>query len=79
MLERFTNMKEEFIIGASHNRKGNLDYGDCSKYLAYSIDSRVVGFRILASVVESFLDKPLTLGYREKSMVGCIRSKSTGC
>ena len=46
-------MEEEFIIGVSQNRKVNLGYGDCSKYLAYSIESQVVGFEIQASVVES--------------------------
>ena len=44
---------KEFIIGVSHNRKGNLGYGDSSKYLAYSIESQVVGFGIQASLVES--------------------------
>ena len=44
---------KEFIIGVSHNKKGNLGYGDCSKYLAYSIESQVVGFRVQASLVES--------------------------
>ena len=47
-------MEREFIIGVSRSMKGNLGYGDCSTYLAYSIESQVVGFRIQASVVESF-------------------------
>ena len=47
-------MEEEFIISVLHNRKGNLGYGDCSKNLAYSIESQVVGFGIQALVVESF-------------------------
>ena len=32
----------------------NFDYGTCSKYLAYSIESQVVGFIIQTSVVKSF-------------------------
>ena len=44
-------MEEEFITGVSHNRKGNLDYRDCSKYLAYSIESQIEGFGIQTSVV----------------------------
>ena len=36
------------------NRKGNLGYRDYSKYLAYSIESQLVGFGIQGSVVESF-------------------------
>ena len=47
-------MEEEFVVGVLHNREGNLGYGDCSKYLAYSIESQIVGFRIQASVAESF-------------------------
>ena len=31
-----------------------LGYGNCLKYLAYSIESGIVGFGIQASVVESF-------------------------
>ena len=34
-------MEEEFIISVLRNRKGNLGYGDCSKYLAYSIESQL--------------------------------------
>ena len=40
------NMEEEFITSELHNRKENFGYGTCSKYLAYSIESQVVGFRI---------------------------------
>ena len=39
-------MEKEFIIGFSHNRKGNLGYSDCSKYLAYSIESPFADFGI---------------------------------
>ena len=46
-------MEQELIIGVSHNRKGNLSYGDCSQNLAYSIESQVVGFGMQASVMES--------------------------
>ena len=46
-------MEEEFIIDISHNKKGNLGYGDCSKCLAYSIESQVVGFGIQVLAVES--------------------------
>ena len=35
-------------------QKGNVGYGDCSKYLAYSIDSQLVGFGMQGLVVESF-------------------------
>ena len=48
-------MEEEFILGVLDYRKGDLGYGDCSKYLAYSSESQVVGFGIQALVVESFL------------------------
>ena len=44
-------MEEELIIGVSHNRKGNLGYGDCSQNLAYCIESQVVGFGIEALVM----------------------------
>ena len=37
--------------GVLHNKRGNVGYGDCSKYLPYSIESRVAGFGIQASVV----------------------------
>ena len=47
-------MEEEFIISVLRNRKGNLGYGDCSKFLAYSIESQVAGFGIQSSVVEFF-------------------------
>ena len=47
-------MEEEFIVSVLRNRKGNLGYGDCSKYLAYSIESQVLGFGIQGLVVESF-------------------------
>ena len=46
-------MEEELITGVSHNRKGNLGYGDCSQHLACSIESQVVGFGIQAPVMES--------------------------
>ena len=52
MFEWIIIMKEEFTIGVSPNRKGNLCYGDWSKYLAYSIESQVVDFEIQAPVVE---------------------------
>ena len=73
------------------NRKENFGCGTCSKYLAYSIESQVAGFRIQASVMKSFYrkaeyrrqwwrpfpDKQLALGYWEKSMVESILSKSS--
>ena len=37
-----------------YNIEGNLGFGDCSKYLAYSIESQNVGFGTQASTVESF-------------------------
>ena len=43
-------MEEEFIIGVLYDREGNLGYGDCSKYLAYFIESQIVGFGIQASL-----------------------------
>ena len=39
------------LLSILHNRKGNLGQGDCLKYLAYSIESQVVGFGIQVSVV----------------------------
>ena len=53
LFEWITIVEEEFIIGVSQNRKGNLGYGDCWKYLAYSTESQVVVFEIQALVVES--------------------------
>ena len=41
LFEWITNMEEEFILRVLHNRKRNLGYGDCSKYLAYSIESQL--------------------------------------
>ena len=49
-----TIMEKEFIIRVSHNAKGNLGYGGCSKNLASSIESQLVGFGIQAPVAESF-------------------------
>ena len=49
-----TIMEKEFIIRVSHNAKGNLGYGGCSKNLASSIESHLVGFGIQAPVAESF-------------------------
>ena len=72
-MNELTNMEEEFIIGVLHNRKGNHGYGTCSKYLGYSIESQVLDFGIEALVWNTFLDKRLALGYREKS-VECILS-----
>ena len=57
-------MEEEFIIGTLHNRKENFGYGACSKYLAYSIESQVVGLRIQMSVIKSFYRKAVALGFR---------------
>ena len=47
-------MEEIFVTSVLRNRKGNLSYGDCSKYLTYSIESQVVVFGIRATVIESF-------------------------
>ena len=41
LFEWITNMEEEFILRVLHNRKRNLGYGDCSKYLANSIESQL--------------------------------------
>ena len=41
LFEWITNMEEEFILRVLHNRKRNLGYGDCSKCLAYSIESQL--------------------------------------
>ena len=45
--------------GVVHNRKENFGCGTCSKYLAYSIESQVGGFRIQASVMKSFYRKTI--------------------
>ena len=50
MFEWIPNMEEEFIIGVLYDRKGNLGYSDCSKYLTYFIESQIVGFGIQASL-----------------------------
>ena len=47
-------MEAESITSVLRNRKGNLSYGDCSKYLTYSIESQVVVFGIQATVMEYF-------------------------
>ena len=48
-------MEEELnSLSVLHNRKGNVGYGQCSKYLAYSIDSQLVGLGTQGLVVESF-------------------------
>ena len=78
MFEWITNMEEESFTRVFPNRKGDLSYGDCWKYLTYSIESQVVVFGVKATVVESFLDKLLALGYWEKSVVEWILSKSSG-
>ena len=41
LFEWITNMEEEIILRVLHNRKRNLGYGDCSKCLAYSIESQL--------------------------------------
>ena len=71
-------MEEEFIVDILHKIKGNLGYGTCSKYLAYSIESQVVGFGIETSVWNFYLDKRLALGYQKKLVVEYILSKSSG-
>ena len=55
------NREEEFITGVLHDRKESFGYGTCSKYLACSIDSQAVGFRIMASVTKSFYRKSVGL------------------
>ena len=62
-------MEEEFIPRVLHryrgiNRKQNFSFGTCSKYLAYSIESQVVGFRMQMSVMKSFYKKVVALEYR---------------
>ena len=51
------NLEGEFITGVLHDRKESFGYGTYSKYLACSIESQAVGFRIQASVMKSFLIK----------------------
>ena len=52
---------EEFITGVLHDRKESFGYGTCSNYLACSIESQVVGFRIQVSVMKSFYRKAVGL------------------
>ena len=52
---------EEFITGVSHDRKESFGYGTCSNYLACSIESQAVGFRIQVSVMKSFYRKAVGL------------------
>ena len=51
-------------IGTVEYRKENFGCGTCSKYLAYSVESQVAGFRIQASVMKSFYRKAVALGFR---------------
>ena len=53
----------------SSNGKGNRCYGTCSKYLGYSIDRQVVGFRIQASVVSLLIGEKLAQGFRIQTFV----------
>ena len=59
MFQWIANMEEEFMTGVLHNRKENFGYATCSKYLAYSIESQVAGFRIQAPVISPFTVKQL--------------------
>ena len=52
---------EEFITGVLHDRKESFGYGTCSNYLACSIESQAVGFRIQVSVMKSFHRKAVGL------------------
>ena len=68
------NMEEEFIAGVLHDRKEIFGYGTCSKYLAYSIESQAVGFRIQASVMKSFYRKAVGLRHFRIDVGGGVLS-----
>ena len=55
------NMEEEFITSVSHDRKKSFGYDTCSRYLACSIESQAVGFRIEALVMKPFYKKAVGL------------------
>ena len=55
------NMEEEFITSVSHDRKESFGYGTCSRYLACSIESQAVRFRIQALVMKPFYKKTVSL------------------
>ena len=73
------NIEEEFITSLLHDRKESFGYGTCSKYLACSIESKAMGFRIQALVMKSFYRKAVGLRLQnkdqEKSVVETILSK----
>ena len=68
------NMEEEFITGVLHVRKEIFGYGTCSKYLACSIESQAVGFRIQASVMKSFYRKAVGLRHFRIDIGGGVLS-----
>ena len=68
------NMEEEFITGVLHDRKEIFGYGTCSKYLACSIESQAVGFRIQASVMKSFYRKAVGLRHFRRDVGGGVLS-----
>ena len=68
------NMEEEFITGVLHDRKEIFGYGTCSKYLACSIESQAVGFRIQASVMKSFYRKAVGLRHFRIDVGGGVLS-----
>ena len=55
------NMEEELVTGVLHDRKESFGYGTCSNYLVCSIEGQAVGFRIQASVMNSFYRKAVGL------------------
>ena len=72
------NMEQEFITGVLHDRKGSFGYGTCSKYLACSIESQAVGFRIKTSVMKSFYRKAVGLRHFRIDVGGGVLSQIGG-
>ena len=72
------NMEEEFITSVLHDRKESFGYGTCSKYLACSIESQAVGFRIKTSVMKSFYRKAVGLRHFRIDVGGGVLSQIGG-
>ena len=72
------NMEQEFITGVLHDRKESFGYGTCSKYLACSIESQAVGFRIKTSMMKSFYRKAVGLRHFRIDIGGGVLSQIGG-
>ena len=53
------HMVEEFITDVLHDRTESFGYDTCSKYLACSIESQALYFRIQAFLLQAFIQEVL--------------------